>query len=202
MPQTTIRPVPRVNGRHGVRAASEARLAPTTWRRDGELPGLFEPGRAPNDWPARPLTPRMPDQAVLRSFATPEQAVEFGAHLARKAGRLALHDFFLDVVRADIEAAVRASTKKGTGWWSKVEEVRLDIRGDDLAPKSCRLVVVTSSVLAPDEHDRWIQLGATFKRRARGQGIKVATTVVTPIDEMGARVYRETVELDIPSLRR
>jgi hypothetical protein len=142
------------------------------------------------------------DVTPVRGFATPEQAVEFGAHLAQRAGRPALHDFFLDVVRADIEAAIKASPRKGTGWWSKVEEVRLDIRGDDLAPKSFRLVVMTSSVLSPDEHDQWIQLGARFKKRARPQGIKVGTTVVSPIDDMGARVYRDTVELSIPSLRR
>ncbi|MFC5729334.1 MULTISPECIES: hypothetical protein [Nocardioides] len=138
----------------------------------------------------------------VRGFATPEQAVEFGAHLAHRAGRPALHDFFLDVVQPDIEAAIKASAKKGTGWWSKVEEVRLDIRGDDLAPKFFRLVVVTSSVLSPDEHDQWIQLGVSFKKRARAQGIKIGTTVVSPIDDLAARVYRDTVELSVPSLRR
>lgn len=142
------------------------------------------------------------DVRPVRGFATPEEAVEFGAHLAHRAGRPALHDFFLDVVRADIEAAIKASAKKGTGWWSKVEEVRLDIRGDDLAPKSFRLVVVTYSVLSADEHDHWIQLGATFRKRAKTHGIKVGTTVVSPIDELGARVYRDTVELSVPSLRR
>ncbi|WP_269303280.1 hypothetical protein [Aeromicrobium sp. HA] len=138
----------------------------------------------------------------IRGFATPEETVEFGAHLAQRAGRPALHDFFLDVVRADIDAAISASTKTGTGWWSKVEEVRLNIRGDELAPKSFGLVVVTSSVLLPEEHDRWIQLGSSFKKRAKGCGMNVATTVVLPIDEMSARVYRDTVELSVPKLRR
>ncbi len=142
------------------------------------------------------------DATPVRGFATPDQALDFGVHLAQRAGRPALHDFFLDVVRADIEAAIKASAKKGTGWWSKVEEVRLDIRGDDLAPKSFRLVVVTSSVLSADEHDKWIQLGDSFKKRAKGHGIKVGTTVVSPIDDMGARVYRDTVELSVASLRR
>jgi hypothetical protein len=142
------------------------------------------------------------DATPIRGFATPLEAVEFGAHLALRAGRPALHDFFLDVVRDETDAAIKASAKKGTGWWSKVEEVRLAIKGDELAPKAFTLIVVSSSVLAPDEHDRWTQLGETFRKRAKGQGIKMGTAVVFPIDEMNARVYRDTVELAIPSLRR
>lgn len=138
----------------------------------------------------------------IRGFATPQEAVDFGAHLAQRAGRPALHDFFLDVVRVDIETAIRAAAKSGTGWWSKVEEVRLLIRGDDLAPKSFALVVVSSSVLFPEEHDRWIQLGGTFKKRAKALGIRVNTTIVLQIDEMSARVYRDTVNLSVPSLRQ
>jgi hypothetical protein len=142
------------------------------------------------------------DATPTRGFATPLEAAEFGAHLALRAGRPALHDFFLDVVRDEIDAAVKASAKKGTGWWSKVEEVRLAIRGDELAPKAFTLVVVSASVLTPDEHDRWIQLGETFRKRAKGHGMKMGTAMVFPIDEMKARIYRDTVELTIPSLKR
>ena len=142
------------------------------------------------------------DETPIRGFATPEQAVEFGAHLALRAGRPALHDFFLDTVRADIEAAIKGSGKSATGWWSKVEEVRLGIKGDELAPKSFRLVVLTSSTLSPPEHDRWIQIGQSFKKRAKALDIRVGTAIVTTIDEASARVYRDTVALDIPGLRR
>jgi hypothetical protein len=142
------------------------------------------------------------DSAPTRGFATPQEAVEFGAHLALRAGRPALHDFFLDVVRDEIDAAVKASAKKGTGWWSKVEEVRLAIHGDELAPKAFTLIVVSSSVLSPDEHDRWIQLAETFRKRAKSLGMRMRTAVAHVIDEMNARVYRDTVELTIPSLKR
>jgi hypothetical protein len=142
------------------------------------------------------------ESTPIRGFATTAEAVEFGAHLALRAGRPALHDFFLDVVRVEIDTAVKASSKRDTGWWSKVEEVRLAIRGDELAPKDFTLVILSSSVLSPDEHDRWIQLAETFRRRAKSQGMKMRTAVVYPLDEMNARVYRDTVELTVPSLRR
>lgn len=142
------------------------------------------------------------DAIPIRGFATSVEAVEFGAHLAFRAGRPALHDFFLDVVRVEIDATVKASGKTETGWWSKVEEVRLAIEGDELAPKAFTLVIVSSSLLSPDEHDRWIQIGETFRKRAKGEGMRMRTAVVYPIDDMNARVYRDTVELSIASLKR
>lgn len=142
------------------------------------------------------------DTRPVRGFASYEEAIDFGAHLALRAGRPALHDFLLDVVRAEIHAAIKSTPKKDTGWWSKVEEVRLAIRGDELAPKTVGLVVVSTKALSPDEHDRWIELGGRFKKRAKAEGIAMKTTSVMTLDEMPARVYRDTVALDIPSLGR
>ncbi|MBF4163980.1 hypothetical protein [Nocardioides acrostichi] len=90
-----------------------------------------------------------------RGFASAAEAVEFGEHLARRAGRPALHDFLIDVVRVEIDSAIRASLKKDTGWWSKVDEVRLLIEGDVLEPRKVSILVLTKSVLQPEEHDRW-----------------------------------------------
>lgn len=142
------------------------------------------------------------DADPIRGFALSSEAVEFGAHLAVRAGRPALHDFLLDVVGAEIQQAIKSASRKDTGWWSKVEEVRLAIRGDELAPRSVALVVVSAKVLNPDEHDQWIELGGRFKKRARAHGIAFKTTIVLTIDEMSARVYRDTVGLHIPGLGR
>ena len=141
------------------------------------------------------------NEVPTRGFATPAEAVEFGEHLARRAGRPALHDFLLDVVRPEINTAIDASRKKETGWWSKVDEVRLLIKGDVLEPKEVSIWVLTSSVLGPDEHDRWTQLGATFIKRAKAHGIKLRTSV-QPIDETPARLYRDSIELYLSSLNR
>ena len=141
------------------------------------------------------------DGTPLRGFATTVEAVEFGDHMARRASRPALHDFLIDVVRAEIDNSVKASQKRDTGWWSKVDEVRLLVEGDVLEPKKVSIVVLTKSVLQPDEHDRWTQLGGSFIKRARAHGIKMRTEVC-PINEMSARVYRDTIELYLPSLDR
>jgi hypothetical protein len=137
-----------------------------------------------------------------RGFATEHEALKFGEHLARRAARPALHDFLTETVRSEIDAAIKASHKVNTGWWSKVDEVRLLLKGDRLVPEKATIVVLTTTQLSPDEEDRWVTLSATFEKRAKVHGMRMTAPLVQRVTEMHAATYRDTVGMYLSNLKR
>lgn len=140
--------------------------------------------------------------APMRAFAGEAGELTFGEHLARRAGRPALHDFITGTIAPELDRTI-AACKTGTAWWSRVCEVRVFIDGSRLAPTTVTLhVLVDSGRLEGDERDRWVTLSQSFAARAREHGIKVTAPWIQSLDECKAVEYRRSVPLNLPALRR
>lgn len=144
------------------------------------------------------LAARTPKSA----FGSERDTTHFARHVARKSERPALHDALSKTLPDSIAAWMKAQGKKDVAWWQKVEQLRLRITGDRLAPPAAALVVIAETPLEPDEETRWRQWQASFsKELLRDQGIVLEPVQFTSMD-MPARLYVDTVWIRVPELKR
>jgi hypothetical protein len=139
-------------------------------------------------------------------FADESDEIDLGARIAAKYARPALHDYLSKDFIQSLNDFVSREVKKGADWCSDVEQLRLVIEGDRLAPKRVQLIAVTevdfndftnrSRKKALNEH--W----KTYKRALKQRGIEQALLSFKYIDKFNIKDYRNAVPLNIPALRR
>lgn len=140
--------------------------------------------------------------ARLEGFSDERQRLEFGEHLAAKAGRPSLHDLLSVTVPKEINTAIQDARSQGTGWWAKVDEAVWLVEGDRLQPRAATLLLMVNNDLAPEELDRWVQLNRTFDGRAATAGISLKTPVVIPTKSLDVPTYKRSIPLNLPALKR
>jgi hypothetical protein len=138
-------------------------------------------------------------------FSTEEDEIDLAARIAGKFERPALHDYLSKDLIDSLNALVTKARKGSAEWCEDVEQFRLEIEGNRLAPKRVRLVVVTdvnfNGVLNMKKNalrEHW----KTLKKPLKGVGIEQALIAFRHIEDLKAKDYRTTIPLNIPALGR
>lgn len=177
--------------------------------RRGELNGyvyLTAPPQANAQWAldlrmSWPLAKEVLIQrAPIKGFATFEDEREIGVQLALKYQRPALPDVLSKTLPDAIRASVKAGLKQ-SDWADEILQIRLQVMsGTELEPKDVRIIVVSDSPLSAAEKKHLKAVWNGFKRRLREAGIEWASPSFQTLDRLSARVYRDSVLMNIPEL--
>lgn len=136
-------------------------------------------------------------------FDNEREELDLGARVAAKIERPALHDYLSRILPKDLDKFLDKA-KRSQEWCDEVEQLRLELDGDRLAPKRVRLIVVTDTNFnrfinrKGPLRDRW----KTHKKPLREAGIAQEPILFRHIDQMPISQYRESIPLDVPALGR
>jgi len=141
----------------------------------------------------------------IEGFACEDDELDLAARVAAKFERPALHDYLSKDLVDSLDAFISKARRMSEDWCEDVEQLRLEVEGNRLTPKRVRLVVVTdvdfSGVLNTKKNplrDHW----KSHKKPLKAVGIEQALIAFRHIDKLGAKDYRNSVPLSIPSLGR
>lgn len=79
----------------------------------------------------------------IEGFSSEQDGLDLAAKIAAKFKRPALHDYLSKDLLDALNAFVARARKVSADWCEDVEQFRLEIEGNRLAPKRVRLVVIT-----------------------------------------------------------
>lgn len=140
-------------------------------------------------------------RAPVDGFASFEDERQIGVHLSIKFQRPALPNILSKTLPDEIRACVVAGLKRGD-WVEEILQVRLEVLGGtQLAPEDVRMVVVSDAPLRVDQKKPLTNLWKGFRRRLKEDGIEWANPSFRTLDNLSARVYRDSIMLNIPELR-
>lgn len=135
------------------------------------------------------------------------EADEFGlaARVAAKFERPALHDYLSKDLIDALDAFISKERRRSEDWCEDVEQLRLEVEGNRLAPNRVRLIAVTdvsfNGVLITKKNplrDHW----KSHKKSLKAAGIEQAPIAFRHVEELTVKDYRHSVPLYIPSLGR
>jgi hypothetical protein len=141
----------------------------------------------------------------IEGFASEEDELDLAVRVAAKFERPALHDYLSKDLVGALDDFISKARKRSQDWCEDVEQLRLEVEGDRLAPKRVRLVVVTdvnfNGLLCAKKNplrDHW----KSHKKPLKAVGIEQAPIAFRWIDKLSAKDYRNSIPLNIPSLGR
>jgi len=143
-------------------------------------------------------------QEPASAFATGRDAVEFSKHVARKTRRPALPDVLgVDLPRS-LGSWIKTYASADPSWFESVEQVRLRITGDHLRPTEVALVVIADHDLAVEHCLPWRKWRTSFSKVLikPPHSIQLEPVEFKTMDTMSARLYRDTVWVRLPELKR
>lgn len=139
-------------------------------------------------------------RAPIEGFATFEDEREIGVQVALKYQRPALPDVLSKTLPDEIRASVKAGLKQ-SDWADEILQIRLQVMsGTELEPKDVRIIVVSDSPLSAAQKKPLKTVWNGFKRRLSGAGIEWASPSFQTLDRLSARVYRDSILMNIPEL--
>lgn len=129
----------------------------------------------------------------LDGFLTEDESLAFGETLAQKFRRPALHEVLSEDLPKVLETYVQ-NAGATTNPFAKVDEVRLSILGERLAPVRGQLIIITENgELSPAEQEAWEGLNKPARDLFKAHGIDYQNLVHFDIYDMRAALYRKTV---------
>jgi hypothetical protein len=141
----------------------------------------------------------------IDGFTSEDDELNLAARVAAKFERPALHDYLSKDLVDALEGFVSKARRMSEDWCEDVEQIRLEVEGDRLAPKRVRLVVVTdvdfNGLLNTKKNplrDHW----KSHKKPLKAVGIEQTPIAFRHIDKLAIKDYRNSVPLSIPSLGR
>jgi hypothetical protein len=135
-------------------------------------------------------------------FVSEIDRLNFAEAVATRKRRPALHDVLSSELPKSLGKYISATEKTKPEWWQHVEQVRLKIIGDRLAPNAVSLILCEEIPL--DAHLRCIWRGWTKqgKKLLKPHRITLQAPLFMTLDKLPARLYKESVPLRIPELGR
>jgi hypothetical protein len=112
-----------------------------------------------------------------------------------------MHDFLGTTVRDGVAAAVNRRKKTNT-WLQRVDEVRVTIKGDPLAPSHAGLFVIFHSEPSDTDLQQMFEFGQSFKQAAPDCSIRWMDAAHPSPRSSGIQAYRDSRRLYLPGLRR
>ncbi|MGH3932041.1 MAG: hypothetical protein ACRDTF_18930, partial [Pseudonocardiaceae bacterium] len=138
-----------------------------------------------------------------RGFACELDEIEFADHLAGRSRRAALHDELSGSMLKNLRELVKK--QRGPVVDDDVEQVRLLVyEGSRLDPKKVQLIVIEETRLTAENRTIWRVWRETERKRL----IKLKPVILLlpllfrTVSELNVDLYRRTVPLNIPELRR
>ncbi|MER6451922.1 hypothetical protein ABT270_04620 [Streptomyces sp900105245] len=142
----------------------------------------------------------------IEGFAAEEDRIAFATRLARRVSRAALDGTVHDNVIASLSTWMARREKeilnRGSGAFTDVERVALNIDGDRLKPQAVQVIVFEETKLDRDDKAVWRDWWKTSKGQLRSAGILLKPIHFTSLAKMSARDYERLVPLSIPTLGR
>jgi hypothetical protein len=182
--------------------------------RDGEVVEyiyLTSPPECGKDWAVdlRASVPLSKGALIAASpvlgLACEEDELDLAARVAAKFERPALHDYLSKNLAESLDVFISKARKKSDDWCEDVEQFRLEVEGDRLAPKRVRLVVVTDvdfNGFLNSKKNPLRDLWKSHKKPLKTVGIEQMAIAFRHVDKLGVKDYRRYVPLNIPSLGR
>ena len=134
-------------------------------------------------------------------FASEIDEIALAQHLASKFERIALHDHISTGMVGRLREHLRTN-KSNTEWWEKVEQVRLVVDGNRLAPVGLQMIVVEESPLDRREKKIWRDWRKAEAKRLDKLDIKFEPVRFADLGTLSVREYRDSVPVPLPSLQR
>lgn len=142
----------------------------------------------------------------IQGFATEDDRIAFAVRLARRVSRAALDGAVHDNVVASLSNWIARQEKdvlkRGSGAFTDVERVALNVDGDRLKPQSVQVIVFEETNLDREDKAVWRGWWKESKGQLRNAGILLKPMHFTSLAKMSARDYERLVPLSIPSLGR
>jgi hypothetical protein len=143
-------------------------------------------------------------QVPVEAFSDETSRLHFAEAVARKYRRPAVHDVLSEDLPRLIESYIAEKDREGVApeWHAAVEQVRITMTGDRLGPEKVSFLVVPDVDLSAAQRETW-RAGLQRSSKALGKhNVTIGSIVFQNLDEMPARIYRNSVPLNIPSLGR
>jgi len=136
-------------------------------------------------------------------WANEADRLGFAEHIAARTRRPALAEVISNDFTKALGAYIRNTNKRQPQWWERVEQVRLRvIGGDRLAPNALSLLVCCEVELTPEQCAEWRNFRSAAEAILSPAGIKLQPMLFMTLDELPARLYKESVPLRLPELKR
>lgn len=140
----------------------------------------------------------------VEGFATEDDELALAARVATKFERPALHDY-LSKNLIDALEDLLSKARSGQDWCDDVEQLRLQVAGNRLAPQRVRLIVVTdvdfNGILITKKkplRDLW----KDHRKALRNLGIEQDPIAFRTLDKMSITDYRNSIPLNLKALGR
>lgn len=144
-------------------------------------------------------------QKPVEGFASEEDELDFAERIAAKFERPALHDYLSKDFADALDTFISKARRTSEDWCEDVEQFRLEVEGNRLAPKRVRLIVVTDvdfngifNTKKPPLRDYW----KSHKKPLKDAGIEQAPIAFRHVDKLAVKDYRTYIPLNVPSLGR
>jgi hypothetical protein len=141
----------------------------------------------------------------VQAFASEDDELDLAARVAAKFERPALHDYLSKNLTESLDVFISKARKKSEDWCEDVEQFRLEVEGNRLAPKRVRLVVITDvdfNGFLNNKKNPLRDLWKSHKKPLRVAGIDQMPIAFRHVDKLAVKDYRGYVPLNIPSLGR
>ncbi|MEV5179216.1 hypothetical protein AB0K88_05510 [Streptomyces werraensis] len=142
----------------------------------------------------------------IDAFLTEEDRIGFAARLARRVARAALHGDVHDLVVSSLNGWIKKKEKEirstGSGAFTDVERVALNVVGDRLQPRAVQVVVFEETRLDNKDRAVWREWRHASKSILKNVKIKLDPCVFQTLAKMPVRDYERLVPLSIPALGR
>ncbi|MGW0117717.1 hypothetical protein [Streptomyces sp. NPDC003327] len=138
----------------------------------------------------------------VTAFSNEKDLLDFSEHVAARIRRPSLHDVVSDTMVKSIGQYIKVTNKGNPEWWENVEQLRVMITGPRLDPSSIQLVVLQQNQLDAAQKKLWRDWASSFRKILAKDNITMTPVFFTSLDEMTARLYRESIPLRVVELRR
>ncbi len=138
----------------------------------------------------------------VEGFSSERARLDFGEFLGIRRRRPSVHDVLTGDFLKSLTDYMKATEKNRPEWWQNVDQLRLWIDGDRLNPAGVGLIVIQMLELSEEQREVWRRWKRSGDRILREYGITFAPILFSSLDELNARVYRDSIPLRIPDLGR
>ena len=134
----------------------------------------------------------------MSAFADEDDRVRFADHLARRRARPALADPIIEGIVSPLRKAVgKLSKRQKSALLDPIEEIRLSVGGDRLAPSSARILILAKTDPPSPPVVAWFdQWWTTVQKPTEALGLALLGTRYTTLDNLSEREYVDSISLD------
>lgn len=143
----------------------------------------------------------------IDGFRTEGDRLVFADRLATRIRRPAYAESVQDLVITPLNNWIRddsrAALRENSGRFTDIEEVRLQIEGDRLEPRSVQIVAFQETKLSPEDLGAWRRWRERTRRQLRkNTGIDLRPVMFSDLSRMSANEYRKLAPVWLSGLGR